>query len=80
MPSECLKSTSIAKEIKTQTYQMPLWHKKFVDLLNIVVIVKTNLKTKKTAHVVLFSSDLSLGFESLIIGRDLRSRHPALRL
>jgi putative transposase len=66
MPSECLKSTSIAKEIKTQIYQMPLWHKKFVDLLNIVVIVKTNLKTKKTAHVVLFSSDLSLGFESLI--------------
>jgi putative transposase len=30
------------------------------------VIVKTNLKTSKTAHVVLFSSDLSLGYEQLI--------------
>ena len=45
---------------------MSLWHKKFVDLLNIVVIVKTNLKTNQTAHVVLFSRDLNLGYEPLI--------------
>ena len=66
MPSGHLKSTSIDKEIKTQIYQMSLWHKKFADLLNIVVIVKTNLKTNKTAHVVLFSSDLELGYEQVI--------------
>jgi hypothetical protein len=47
-------------------YQMSLWHKKFADLLNIVVIVKTHLTTHKTAHVVLFSSDLTLGYEQLI--------------
>ena len=64
--SEYLKSTSIDKEIKTRIYQMSLWHKKFSDLLNIVVIVKTNLKTNKTAHVVLFSSDLDLGYEQVI--------------
>src|ERR671918_3021807 len=40
MPSEHLKSTSIDKEIKKQIYPMPLWHKKFADLLNVVVIVK----------------------------------------
>jgi hypothetical protein len=45
---------------------MSLWHKKFADLLNIVVILKTNLKTNQTAHVVLFSSDLNLEYESLI--------------
>ena len=45
---------------------MSLWHKKFADLLNIVVIVKTNLTTHKTAHVVLFSSDITLGHEPLI--------------
>ncbi len=45
---------------------MSLWHKKFADLLNIVVIVKTNLKTNKRAHVVLFSSDVSLGYEKVI--------------
>ena len=66
MPSEYLKATSIDKEIKTQIYQISLWHKKFAELLNIVVIVKTNLKTNKTAHVVLFSSDLELGYEKVI--------------
>ena len=66
IPSEYLKSTSIDKDIKTQIYQMSLWHKKFADLLNIVVIVKTNMQTNKTAHVVLFSSDLSLCYEQLI--------------
>ena len=66
IPSEHLKSTSVDKEIKTQIYQISLWHKKFADLLNIVVIVKTNLKTNQTAHVVLFSSDLNLGYEPLI--------------
>jgi len=29
-------------------------------------MVKTNLRTHKTAHVVLFSSDLTLGYETLI--------------
>jgi putative transposase len=43
-----------------------LWHKKFVDLLNIVVMVKTNLKTQAIAHVVLFSSDLALSYDQLI--------------
>jgi len=66
IPSAYLQSTSIDQEIKTQIYQMSLWNKKFADLLNIVVIVKRNLKTNKTAHVVLFSSDLSLGYEQLI--------------
>jgi hypothetical protein len=66
MPSASLKSTSIDQEIKTQIYQLSLWHKKFAEMLNIVVIIKTNLQTHKTAHVVLFSSDLTLGYEHLI--------------
>jgi putative transposase len=66
LPPEYLKTTSVDQDIKTQIYQMSLWHKKFADLLNIVVIVKTNLKTNKTAHVILFSSDLSLRYEQLI--------------
>jgi len=66
LPPKFLKSTAIEKEIKTQIYQMSPWHKKFMEQLNIVVIVKTNLKTHKRAHVVLFSSDLSLAYENLI--------------
>jgi len=45
---------------------MPLWHKKFADMLNIVVRVKTNVTTQSMAHVVLFSSDLSLAYDRLI--------------
>jgi putative transposase len=66
LPPKFLKSTAIEKEIKTQIYQMSPWHKKFMERLNIVVIVKTNLKTHKRAHVVLFSSDLGLAYENLI--------------
>ena len=66
IPSEYLKTTSIDKDMVTQIYQMSLWHKKFADLLNIVVIVKTNLQTNKTAHIVLFSSDLELGYAHMI--------------
>jgi putative transposase len=66
IPSTYLQATSIEKEIKTQVYQMSLWHKKFAELLNVVVIFKTNLHTHKTAHVVLFSSDLTLSYDLLI--------------
>ncbi len=45
---------------------MTMWHKKFAELLNIVVIVKTNLRTHKVAHVVLFSSDLDLPYDLVI--------------
>ena len=61
LPYESLQSTVLEKGIKTEIYQLALWHKKFVDLLNVVVIVKTNLQTAKRAHVVLFSSDVTLG-------------------
>jgi DDE superfamily endonuclease len=66
IPSTYLQATSIEKEIKTQVYQMSLWHKKFAELLTVVVIFKTNLHTHKTAHVVLFSSDLTLRYDLLI--------------
>jgi hypothetical protein len=54
------------KEIKTQRDQMSLWHKKCADLLNLVVSVKTHLHTKQTAHVVLFSREVNLGYAQVI--------------
>ncbi len=45
---------------------MQLWHKKFADMLNIVVIVKTHVTTQARAHVILFSSDLGLSSDLLI--------------
>jgi len=66
IPGKYLKETNRAKGIQTDVYQMQLWHKLFPDLLNIVVIVKINLKTQARAHVVLFSSDLTLTYDKLI--------------
>jgi len=66
IPSAYLQATSIDEGIETTIYQMSLWHKKFAEMLNIVVIIKTNLQTHKTAHVVRFSSDVMLGYDHLI--------------
>jgi putative transposase len=66
IPAAYLKESFVEKDIETKLYQMHLWHKKFADLLNIVVMVKTNLKTQAVAHVVLFSSDLALPYGQLI--------------
>jgi putative transposase len=43
-----------------EVYQAICLHKLFAPLLNIVIVVKTDLKTQRVGHVVLFSSDLSL--------------------
>jgi DDE superfamily endonuclease len=66
IPLASLQAASIDEGIETHIYQMSLWHKKFAEMLNIVVIVKRNVHTHKTAHVVLFSSDLTLGYAQLI--------------
>jgi len=43
-----------------------MWHKLFPDLLNVVIILKINLKTQARTHVVLFSSGLPLAYDKLI--------------
>jgi hypothetical protein len=66
IPKRYLRATSLDKELQTDIYQMVVWHKRFADPLNVVIIVKTNLKTQAQAHVVLFSSDLMLAYDKLI--------------
>lgn len=66
IPRDYLKETTIEDGIQTDIYQLTMWHKLFPDQLNVVVIVKTHLKTQARAHVVLFSSDLSLAYDKLI--------------
>ena len=61
-----LKESSVEKDIATNIYQMALWHKKCADLLNIVVMMKTNLHTQAVAHVVLCSRDWELPYHHLI--------------
>ena len=47
-------------------------HREFAQALNVVIIIKTLLKTSAFASVNLFSSDLELGYEKNIAGYSLR--------
>jgi putative transposase len=58
--------------VRTDIYQMTLWSKAFPDPLNIVIIVRNKLATQECAHVVLFSSDLTLAYDQLILYYRLR--------
>lgn len=66
LPQQYLKATALTQDLQTDIYQMTVWHKRFADPLNVVIIGKTNLKTQAQAQVILFSSDLTLAYDKLI--------------
>jgi putative transposase len=66
LPAHALRETSVADRVATRIYQVEVLHKEFPQPLNVVVLVKTNLKTGAQAHVLLFSSDLALPFDNLV--------------
>lgn len=66
VPSAFLKATIVEGHLQTAIYQLSVWHKTFPDRLNVVILVKTHQRTGAQAHVILFSSDLELGYETLI--------------
>lgn len=72
IPQRYLCQTSVEEDPETRIYQLLVRHKTFAQPLNLVVIVKTNLKTQAQAHVLLFSSDLALPSDKLIEYYSLR--------
>jgi putative transposase len=66
IPERYLCQTTIEKGIESRIYQVKARHKTCTQLLNVVCIVKTNLKTQAQAHVLVFSSDLALAADKLI--------------
>jgi putative transposase len=66
MPEQARIATTVEGPLQTCVYQAPLLHKEFAQPLNVVIIVKTNLHTQAHAHVILFSSDLTLAAASLV--------------
>lgn len=66
IPEHFLRQTTVEKEIETRIYQLQARHKSFAQALNIVLIVKTNLKTLRHSHMILFSSDLALPWDKLL--------------
>jgi putative transposase len=72
IPEQFLRHTSVEKGIESRIYQLQARHKTFAQPLNVVCIVKTNLTTQAQAHVLLFSSDLAVAFDTLIDNYCLR--------
>jgi len=66
IPAKYLKSDETEKDIRTRIYQIIVMHKKFADSLNVVIMIKENLKNGKVARIILFSSDLELEWEKII--------------
>ena len=72
IPAQYLCQRSTENGVETRISQVEVLHKEFPQLLNVVVIVKINLTTQKRAHVILFSSDLTLPYDKLIDYYSLR--------
>jgi putative transposase len=73
LPKEYLVHSLVAEGILTQIYQLKkVWTKHMPCLINVVVIIKTDLETSKKARVVLFSTDLALESQTLIKFYSLR--------
>lgn len=65
-------ASSIEDGIRTDIYQLSALNPSFASPLNIVIILKTQLKTQQQVHVILFSSDLELAYDKLIDYYSLR--------
>jgi hypothetical protein len=72
IPATYLRQTTVEAGVETRIYQLEVLHKEFAALLNVVILVKTNLTTQAVARVILFSSDRDLGYEQLIDYYSLR--------
>jgi len=72
IPEKYLKETTEDDGIETKIFQMNMWHKKFVNLLNIVVIVKRDIAKKRVAHTILFCTNLDLDYKKIIDYYSLR--------
>jgi len=72
IPEKYLKFTTVKDGFQIRTYQAQLLHTDFPEPLNVVILVKTNLATRASGHVILFSSDLKLSCELLVDYYSLR--------
>jgi len=72
IPNQYLVEKSSKDGIETCVYQAQMLHHEFAQILNVVIITKTNLRTGAFANVNLFSSDLQLSCEKIIDFYSLR--------
>ncbi len=72
IPRQYRVESELEQNIRTEVYHLTARHSSFPHPLNVVILLKTNLQTRQQAHVILFSSDLTLDSETLIEYYSLR--------
>ena len=72
IPAPYLQATRVEEHLETRGYHAQLLHKECASPLNVVILVKTHLRTNAHAPVVLFSSDLALASALLVDSYGLR--------
>jgi putative transposase len=72
IPEKYLQQTSREDGIEERIYQMTVRHKDFADPLNVTIIQRIRLSDKKWGQVILFSDDLQLFWENMILYYRLR--------
>lgn len=72
MNEKYLKETTIEGKLRTDIYQGQFYNKEFAFVLNVVIVLKTNLETNSQAHVILFSTDLEQTYNTIIKFYSLR--------
>lgn len=72
LPAEALRHSVIDGDYRVDTYQLTAFNKSFSGVLNVVIVVKTHLKTGQRGHVVLFSTDLDLTADQIVDYYSLR--------
>lgn len=66
-PAKYRKATKIEGKFSYEFYQMTLWSKNYTNaMLNVVLIICKNMKTKKSSHCILFSTDLELSYDKIV--------------
>jgi putative transposase len=72
LPDSALVQTIMEDRLTTYTYHLTVLHKDFPCPLNLVVLVRLQTDTGKRAHVLLFSTDLTLSPQQLVDYYSLR--------
>jgi len=72
IPEKYLISSTIKDGVEERIYQVKVRHKDFPELLNVTIIQRIRLQDRKTGHVVLFSDDLELPHDKMILYYRLR--------
>ncbi len=66
LPQQYLIHTHHEDDWRFEHYNLQVLHKQFALPINVVIIVKTNIKIGEQSHVILFSTDLNLKGDKLV--------------